>query len=82
MYNLQLLESSQYFVKIMMELYWTNCGIENITHVTLHTNIYIYISFILAPNDHDLMSAMMNRISLLEQRVTSQDKEITEKVCT
>lgn len=64
----------------MMELYWTNCGIENITHVTLYTNIYI--SFILAPNDHDLMSAMMNRISLLEQRVTSQNKEITEKVCT
>lgn len=36
-------------------------------------------TFLTAPNDHDLMSAMMNRISLLEQRVTSQNKEITEK---
>ncbi|XP_033741239.1 UBX domain-containing protein 11-like isoform X5 [Pecten maximus] len=33
----------------------------------------------LAPNDHELMTAMMNRISLLEQRVSHQTKEITEK---
>ncbi|XP_021354051.1 UBX domain-containing protein 11-like isoform X3 [Mizuhopecten yessoensis] len=31
------------------------------------------------PNDHDLMTSMMNRISLLEQRVSHQTKEITEK---
>ncbi|XP_069130862.1 UBX domain-containing protein 11-like isoform X3 [Argopecten irradians] len=31
------------------------------------------------PNDHELMTAMMNRISLLEQRVSHQTKEIVEK---
>lgn len=34
----------------------------------------------IAPNDHELMTAMMNRISLLEQRVSHQNKEITDKV--
>ncbi|XP_033741236.1 UBX domain-containing protein 11-like isoform X2 [Pecten maximus] len=36
-------------------------------------------TFLTAPNDHELMTAMMNRISLLEQRVSHQTKEITEK---
>jgi len=33
-----------------------------------------------APNDHELMSSMMNRISLLEQKISFQDKEMNEKV--
>lgn len=33
----------------------------------------------LAPSDHDLMSAMMSKITALEQKVMSQSKDITEK---
>ncbi|CAG2231551.1 unnamed protein product [Mytilus edulis] len=33
----------------------------------------------LAPSDHDLMSAMMSKITALETRVVSQGKEISEK---
>lgn len=45
-----------------------------------HTyDMHNHNTFLTAPSDHDLMSAMMNRISLLEQRVTFQNKEIAEK---
>lgn len=32
------------------------------------------------PSDQELMSTMMTRITLLEQKVQSQSKELTEKV--
>ncbi|CAG2231550.1 unnamed protein product [Mytilus edulis] len=36
-------------------------------------------TFLTAPSDHDLMSAMMSKITALETRVVSQGKEISEK---
>ena len=45
--------------------------------------VYLFYGILLsftAPSDHDLMSAMMSKITALETRVVSQGKEISEKV--